>query len=368
MIEYRKLPQGNELIGTLGIGTGSLHQASEKEIKCVIEKATQHGINFFDLCAGGSRVYKPFGQAVKEIRKNIYFQLHFGAVYNADGEYGWSRDLNEIKKTFDWEMQQLQTDYVDFGFLHCIDEDNDLQDLINNGIVDFVLNLKKQNIVKHIGFSSHTPSVANKILDMGFVDMMMFSINPAYDLECGDEYGIGTTIERANLFARCQTQGIGISVMKPFHGGMLLSDKTSPFKQAMTKNQCLQYVLDRPAVLVAVPGARSLSDLNELLSFADSTREQNDYSMIAQFTPQKAIGNCVYCNHCLPCPAGIDIGLINKYYDLALSGDNIAKDHYGKLAINASCCLQCGHCNSRCPFKVNQQEKMATIANYFIGV
>ena len=73
----------------------------------------------------------------------------------------------------------------------------------------------------------------------------------------------------------------------------------------------------------------------------------------------------MYCNHCQPCPAGIDIGLANKYYDLALAGDAIAANHYTKLTVKASACLQCGHCESRCPFSVKQMERMEKISAYF---
>ncbi len=365
MREYRKLPRGEEKLSSLGIGTGSLHNAAPEEIEKTIATAIDNGINFFDLCAGGAAVYKPFGKAIKGRRENIYFQLHFGAVYGENGEYGWSRDLSLIRKTFEKELWLLGTGYVDFGFLHCVDEEEDLEDIVRKGIFDFVSDLKEKGIVKHIGFSSHTPSVANKLIDTGKVDMMMFSINPAYDLECGDEYGIGTTAERAALFRRCEKEGIGISVMKPFHGGQLLSDATSPFRKALTKNQCLQYVLDRPAVLSAVPGVRGLDDLNELFGFIGSPREENDYSAIGSFTPEAARGNCVYCNHCQPCPAGIDIGIVNKYYDLALAGDKMAENHYEKLAVKADACLKCGHCDRRCPFGVKQQRKMKTISEYF---
>ena len=364
-MEYRKLPKGDELISTLGLGMGGIQNAPQAEIAKVIKTATENGINFFDLCAGGAAVYEPFGKAIKDIRNKVYFQLHFGAVYNKSGDYGWSRDLNRIKQTFLWELEMLGTDYIDFGFFHCVDEESDIKDLEKNGITDFVYELKEKGIVRHIGFSSHTPSVANKLLDTGLIDMMMFSINPAYDLECGDEYGIGTTAERAMLFRRCEAEKVGISVMKPFHGGQLLSDKTSPFRKALTKNQCLKYALDRPAVLTAVPGVQSLENLKELLSFTKSSPEENDYSVIADFTPAAARGNCVYCNHCKPCPAGIDIGLVNKYYDLSLSGDKMAHGHYDKLKIKADACIGCGHCNRRCPFSVNQQQKMKTIAEYF---
>lgn len=77
------------------------------------------------------------------------------------------------------------------------------------------------------------------------------------------------------------------------------------------------------------------------------------------------LGHCVYCNHCQPCPAGIDIGLVNKYYDLSRSGDRMAHDHYSKLTVRADACLSCGHCDRRCPFKVHQQSKMKEIAAYF---
>lgn len=364
-MEYRKLPHGEELIGVLGLGMGGIQSAPDDEIEQIIRKAVANGINFFDLCCGAKHVYAPFGRAIRGQREKVYVQMHFGAVYNAKGEYGWSRNFDEIKNTVAWELETLGTDYIDFGFLHCVDEDEDFDKLSAVGVFDYLKELQKKGVVHHIGFSSHTPSVAQRILDTGVVDMMMFSINPAYDFERGDEYGIGTVSERFSLFRRCEAEGVGISVMKPFHAGKLLSDSTSPFGTALSRYQCLQYVLDRPGVLTAVPGVRSLADLDALLGFADATAAEKDYAVIGSFTAEKIAGNCVYCNHCQPCPAGIDIGLVNKYYDLAQVGDRLAKGHYDKLSVKADACLSCGHCNRRCPFGVQQQERMQTIATYF---
>ena len=366
-MEYRQLPRGsaNEKFSVLGLGMGGIQNCLDDEIERAIRIAIENGINFFDLCAGGKNVYKPFGRAIDGQRDKVFFQLHFGAVYNEKGEYGWSRDLQLIKETFEWELKMLGTDYADFGFLHCVDEDDDFDELVEAGIFDYIKKLKNDGKVRHIGFSSHTPSVANRVLDTGLIDLMMFSINPAYDLEQGDEYGIGSVSERAALFRRCETMGVGISVMKPFHGGQLLDEKTSPFGIAMTKYQCIRYALDRPGVLSVVPGIRNLEDLNALLGFADAAGTETDYSIIGQFTPAAAEGNCVYCNHCQPCPAGIDVGLVNKYYDLALAGDDMAANHYRKLSVKADSCIGCGHCDKRCPFHTVQSARMKEIAEYF---
>jgi predicted aldo/keto reductase-like oxidoreductase len=365
-MEYRKLPKGNEneKFSVIGLGMGGIQHTPPEEIEAIIKNAIDNGINFFDLCAGGS-VYKPFGKAIKGKRDKVFLQMHFGAVYDENGEYGWCRDFEVIKKTFLWELEALQTDYADFGFLHCVDEEEDFQKLCDIGLIDYLKELKEKNIVRHIGFSSHTPSVANKIIDTGIIDMMMFSINPAYDFEKGDEYGIGSVKERFDLFCRCEKEGVGISVMKPFFAGQLLSSEHSPFGVALTHAQCLKYAIDRPGVLVAVPGVQTMEHLDTILAFENATDKEKDYSVIGNFTADKIIGKCVYCNHCQPCPAKIDIGLVNKYYDLALAGDEVAKNHYTKLSVKADSCLHCGHCESRCPFSVKQESRMDEISKYF---
>lgn len=366
-MEYRRLPHGSEQerFSVLGLGMGGIQNAPAEEIEAVVRCAIENGINYFDLCAGGAAVYEPFGKAIAGQREKVFFQLHFGAVYNKEGEYGWSRDLEEIRRTFEWEMQAMGAGYADFGFLHCVDEEKDLEELVDAGVLAYIQELKHKGLVHHVGFSSHTPAVAQKALDTGLMDMMMFSLNPAYDLERGDELGIGSVQERAALLRRCQAMGIGVSVMKPFHGGKLLDAATSPFGTAMTQYQCLQYAMDRPGVLTVLPGVRGMRDLETLLGFRQADAKQRDYSVIARFTPKDVYGSCVYCNHCQPCPAGIDIGLVNKYYDLACAGDRMAAEHYRKLSVKADACIGCGHCDRRCPFHVAQNNRMQTIARYF---
>ena len=354
-MKYRKLPKGDETISILGLGTSSIGMAGEKEIEAAMTMALEAGINFFDMASSDAEPFPAYGKAIAGMREKIYFQIHFGADYHT-GKYGWTNDLDAIKRSIDWQLSALGTDYIDFGFLHCLDEDSDLELVLKSGVLEYIQKLQKEGIVRHIGLSSHTPQLVNRVLDMGVIDLLMFSINPAYDYHHPGDYSIGSVDERAALYRRCEAERVGISVMKPFSGGQLLNRRTSPFGKALTEYQCIQYALDKPGVLTVLSGIRNCEDLRRILGFLDAAPEEKDYSILGSFAPQDAEGKCVYCNHCQPCPAGLDVGLINKYYDLARAGDQLAHSHYEKLEKKAGGCIGCGHCDRRCPFQVAQSD------------
>ncbi len=362
-MEYRKLPRGEEQISVIGMGASVVGEQTERDIVETVQDALDAGINYFDMAGGHASIFPAYGKALEGRRKAVMLQLHFGANYET-GEYGWTTDLDTVKKSVDWQLEKLKTDYIDFGFMHCLDEEADLLAYEKNGVLAFLMDLKVQGVVKHIGLSTHAPELANKVLDQNLIEMLMFSINPMYDYGQGD-YAIGTDSERQRLYRRCEKEGVGISVMKPFNAGQLLDAKQSPFHKAMTTTQCIQYALDKPGVLTVLAGPANRVQLQGILSYLDATAQERDYSMIRTLTPDDSVGKCVYCKHCHPCPAGLDIGLINKYYDLALQGDALAKEHYLTLEKTAADCIKCGHCNHRCPFQVMQMERMEQIQAYF---
>lgn len=177
--------------------------------------------------------------------------------------------------------------------------------------------------------------------------------------------GLSCVSCRDALLREFERAGVGVSVMKPFAGGQLFDAAQSPFGRALTRTQCIQYALDRPGVLTVLPGVRGEADLRDLLSYLGAMPEERDYSVLADMAPQSREARCVYCNHCQPCPAGIQVGLVNKYYDLTLVGDELAAEHYRNLEHHAGECIGCGHCDSRCPFGAAQSERMGRIAGHF---
>ena len=274
-MEYRKLPRGGEMISVIGMGSSVVGAQKEKDIIKTVEYAVENGINYFDMAGGHASIFAPYGKAFECCRKDVMFQVHFGADY-VSGEYGWSTDLETIKRSVAWQLKNLKTDYIDFGFIHCLDENGDLESYERSGALEYILDMKQQGVVKHLGFSTHSPEMANKLLDKNIIDMLMFSINPMYDYGQGD-YAIGGSDERYNLYRRCEKEGVGISVMKPFNAGLLLDEKKSPFHRKLTTAQCIQYCLDKPGVLTVLPGPWSVSELEEILHYNEATEEDRDY-------------------------------------------------------------------------------------------
>lgn len=362
-MEYRINKKTSDRISVLGFGTSYIAESSEEAAVAALHRAYESGVNYFDLATAHGKTFRYFGQALGSVRKNVFYQIHFGADYS-NGEYGWSTNGETVRRSIAGQLQQLGTDYIDYGFIHCIDEVSDWQDYCKNGAFKYLIEMKEQGVVRHIGLSSHTPATICHVLDEVPVDMLMFSVNPAYDYQQG-EYAKGSVDERTAIYRRCEAEGIGISVMKPFSGGQLLDAALSPFGKALTHYQCIQYALDRPGVLTVLPGISSVEQVEYLLGYFSAGEQERDYSILGSFSPAEALGKCVYCNHCKPCPVGLDIGLINKYYDLSKNGDTMAAEHYHGLTLHAKDCVQCGHCEKRCPFSVGQMQRMKEIAAYF---
>lgn len=365
-MQYRTLPHGKERISVVGLGAAYLTEdTGERGVEEAAEAALEGGINYFDLAGSDATPFKAYGEVFRGVRDKVYLQVHFGADY-LTGKYGWTDNIDTIRRTIDMELSYLKTDYIDFGFIHCVDEEKDLTRVIEGGTLEYIKSLKAQGAVRHLGLSSHTPSVVQKALDLaGVIDMIMFSINAAYDFRGEGEFAHGDMGERMALYRRCEADGVGISVMKPFGGGQLLSDRLSPFGKALTPYQCIQYALDKPGVITVLPGAANAKEVHTLTAFAEAPAASRDYSVLGSLSPAAARGVCVYCNHCAPCPAGLDVGLINKYYDLARAGDGLARSHYGNLKRRAGDCTACGRCDRRCPFGAKQSARMKEIQAYF---
>lgn len=371
---YRDLGKTGLKVSEIGLGGEWLERHNYEETKAVIDTCAEEGINILDCWMSEPNVRSNIGRAIKEDRKRWIIQGHIGSTWQ-NGQYVRTRDMKYVVPAFEDLLERFQTDYVDLGMIHFVDEAADFERLMNSDYITYVRKLKRDGVIRHVGMSTHNPFVAAQAAESGEIEMLLFSINPAFDLLPGsedintlfsekyDESLHGIAPERGRLYRLCEQKGIGITVMKGYAGGRLFDAKTSPFGVALTPVQCLHYALTRPAAASVMVGYDTPEHVRAACAYETASEEQKDYAGVLAQAPQHAYsqGQCTYCGHCAPCPKKIDIAMVHKFYDMAVMQPEVPKtlqEHYRQMEHHADECIACGACEKRCPFGVKIVEKM----------
>ncbi len=375
-MQYRELGNTGLKISEIALGCEGMTEDSYTMCAKLFDLAEQKGINYFDLYASDPELRSAVGKALHGRRDKFIIQSHICSIWK-DCQYLRSRELPEVKAGFEESMRLLGVDCIDVGMIHYCDALSDWDTIIHNGILNYARELKSSGKIRHIGLSSHNPQVALKAVETHSIEVLMFSVNPCYDLQPASEdvedlwadekyagHLTNMNPEREKLYETCQRLGVGITVMKCFGGGDLLNAEMSPAGAALTVNQCIAYALSRPAVACVLAGAHSTEQLEQSLAYEDAPENERDYApALASFPRISWEGHCMYCSHCEPCPKKIDIAAVTKFLNLALAGGNdtvpeTVREHYAVLEHHAGECVACGLCERRCPFGVKIRANM----------
>ncbi|MCL2198715.1 MAG: aldo/keto reductase [Defluviitaleaceae bacterium] len=378
-MNYRELGKTGKKVSEIGFGLEHLDRKPYAQVEETLNEALRHGVNLLDIFMPGTEVRENIQKALSTRRKDVYIQGHIGST-DVGKQYDISRDMPTVKKYFE-EMLRLYG-YIDFGMLFFIDSEEDYKNVFETEFITYAERLKKNGDIHHIGFSSHNPVTATKVIETGTVEMMMFSINPAFDMIPVEESVFdhldnnfkadvlrGLDPKRAELYKLCTQKNIGITVMKALGSGKLLSPEHTPYKKPLTTYQCVHYALSRPAVASVLPGCQTIEEMAQIMGYFSASNAEKDYAEAISTVRNDFAGNCVYCSHCQPCPVGIDIATVTKYLDIGhLDEGNIPpsiRQHYA--ALNSADCIECGHCEKRCPFGVPVIKNMKDAARILGG-
>ena len=381
-MEYRQL--GNTTIRTsvMGMGITGIARATPEVLASITEGMLDAGVNLIDVYNVGKEGLKYLAGPLIPRRKELNLVAHLGFTY-VDNQEVKTFEVEKVRPNFEEILEVYETDYVEVGLIHIVDNEEAYEKAFNSEFYDYVKQLKADGKIKYIGLSSHSPVMALKAVEAGLIDVLMFSINPAYDMErkeatikelrkfkgfeASDAWEIEAT--RQKLYATCEDRGVGIMVMKAMGAGLLLKEETSPFGEALTPVECMAYAMDRPAVDTVLLGASSTEEISEALKYLDAKPEDKNYGRVFKGHNNISMsGKCMYCNHCQPCVEGIDIAAVNKYLDIAeLKGEVVStvRDHYAAIEHKADACIMCGACEERCPFGVSIRERMSRAQKVF---
>ncbi len=379
-MRYRTLGKTGLKVSEIGLGGEWLERHDTEEVRKIIRYCSEKGINILDCWMSNPKVRSDIGNAIRGSRDRWIIQGHLGSTWR-NGQYEKSRDLGNVEEAFTDLLERFHTDYIDLGMIHFVDETKEFHQLMDGEFFEYAEKLREKGTIRHIGMSTHNPQVARLAAESGKIEMLLFSVNPAFDMlpaseDLNDyfkeEYYRGTggiTPERAELYRICEENNVGITVMKGYGGGRLLDAGTSPFKVALTPVQCIHYALTRPAVASVLTGFDSVAHVDAAIAYETASDEEKDYATVLARAPLHAYsGQCTYCGHCAPCPAGIDIAMVNKLCDLASMHEEIpatVRAHYRNLSANGADCTGCRSCERRCPFGVRVSEKMKLAERLF---
>lgn len=369
-MKYRALGKSGIKISELSLGTEHLRRPPSR-VKKVVSAALDAGVNYIDMVFNLTEHLSTYSAAIEGRRDGVMLAHHLGSS-ESDGRYRKTRSVGECERVFERFLKMMKTDYADVAHIHFIRfaEEYDLV-TAPGGVLDLATRLKEEGRVRLVGISTHEASLVRRAAESGRFDVIMYQVNLAGNAVPG----------RGEALAACARNGVGVLAMKPFAGGKLLMRGTSPrihkwqtggpavkakIPGAVTPAQCLNYTLSQVGVSSAVTGVTKLEELEGCLGFFSVSAAEKDYSSPLKDFQAYAPGECTYCDHCLPCPAGIEIGQVIRLLETAEGRPTQAlKMAYRGLGPGAGECTRCGECLGRCPFGVDIIAKMDEAAALF---
>lgn len=380
-MRYRMLGKTGLKVSEIGLGCEGFVGKDQKDTEELLNLAQERGVNYLDLYTPDPDLRDRIGSLLKGRREAFFLQGHLCTIWR-DGQYKRTREMDEVREGFEDMLCRLGTESLEVGMIHYVDSSKDWKEVYEGPVMEYARELKAQGKIRHIGLSSHNPEAAMEAVKSGEIEVLMFSVNPCYDLQPAgencealwddksyEENLVNMDPAREELYETCSKMGVGITVMKAFGGGDLLSEELSPAGKALTPSQCIHYALTRPAAASVLAGAHSPRELLDSLRYEEAGETEKDYAgVLADFPNISWKGNCMYCGHCAPCPKGIEVASVTKFLNLAKAQREVpetVREHYALLEHKASECIGCGLCETRCPFEVPITENMRRAAGLF---
>ena len=333
-MEYHVLGKTGLKVSMMGLGGIPIQRIDAAGTRILIEKLVENGINYIDTARGYSVSEQYLGEALDGLRDKFILATKSMALTK-----------DNMAKDVDISLKNMRTDYIDLYQFHNPSLVQLEQIIAPGGALEALQEAKAAGKIGHIGLTTHSAKVFEKALEFDWVETVMFPYNLV------ETHG-------EELIQKCSENNVGFIAMKPLAGGAI-EDPTL----------ALRYISKNAGVSVVIPGMAEISELDQNLAAVNDTAplSGSELEKIDMIRTQLGTQFCRRCGYCAPCTVGIVIpnmfvfeGYLERY-GLA----DWARGRYNAQAKTASDCIECGVCETRCPYQLPIREMLKHTAKSF---
>ncbi len=343
---------------------GDDSRVDEAAAAAIIDYAYQNGINYFDTAWGyhnGNSELTAGKFLSKYPRKTYYLASKFPGYDNSN--------MPKVKEIFEKQLEKCQTPYFDFYLFHNVYEGN-IDDYLNPkfGILDYLLEQKKNGRIKHLGFSAHgSPAVIRRFLDAYGEHMEFCQLQLNYM-----DWHFQNAQEKVHMI---QNAGIPVWVMEPLRGGKLAKASAGMTKELnMMRPEetvpawAFRFLQAIPGVTMVLSGMSSMEQIKANIATWQEDKPVNQAEfdrLVAMADEETRKGGlpCTACHYCTShCPKALPIPeLIALYNEHKITGGGfIAPMGVGSMPEDKrpANCIGCRSCERVCPQQIKISEMM----------
>lgn len=320
-MQYRRFGRTDLMISEVGFGCIPIIRLSSDEAIHTLRYAFDKGINFFDTANAYHDSERKIGMALNDHRNEIILATKT-----------WKRNAAGAAEDIDNSLRMLQTDYIDLFQLHQVSKEEHWDSITApGGAMEAVLKAKEQGKIRHIGVTSHSYTMALRLIKTGIFATVMFPFSFIEDGALGEMLGM------------TQEQDMGFLSMKPFAGGVI-DNAALAFK----------FLRQYPDA-IPIPGFDSVEYIDEVLSFYEQPNivTVEDKALMEKYRQDLGSQFCRRCEYCQPCPNGVMITPSMGYPIVAkrMSPEVSVKFSQDNME-SVTKCTSCGECVTRCPYEL----------------
>lgn len=327
----RLLGKTNMKVNRVGFGGIPIQRITQEETNKVINELIDKNVNFIDTARAYTISEEYIGNAIEGKREKFFIATK-----------SMARDYESMKQDIEISLKNLKTDYIDLYQIHNLKPEEYKTIFDENKAYKALLEAKEEGKIKYIGITSHSLETIEKSIGDEKFSTIQFPYNIIED-------------QADEVFKKANKKYIGIIVMKPLAGGAIDDAKLA-----------IKYILSKDYIDVVIPGMESIEQVRENVSVLQDTNITKDDELKIQEI-RNIMGKrfCRRCEYCLPCPLKINIPqnfLLEGYY-ARYNLKDWAKERYKSLEVKASACVECGLCETKCPYELPIREMLKEVSS-----